>query len=197
MLVLLAVAGLAGVFLLNNGRGSGRQPAGAYPFQVGDPGPGAQAPPIRLPSAGGGMFDLASLKGQKVLLFFQEGLMCQPCWDQIVEIEKRMPRLASLGVDRLVSITTDPLDALKTKVKDEGISSPVLSDPGLGVSRAYGTNGYGMMGTSMNGHTFILVDESGVIRWRADYGAAPRNYMYVPVPNLLADLRAGLNNPAG
>lgn len=190
-LALLAVAGLALIFFRNNSGGRAEGQAGEYEFQVGTPGPGAQAPPIRLPSTGGGMFDLASLRGQKVLLYFQEGLMCQPCWDQIVDIEAEMPRLRSLGVDQMVSITTDPADALRTKVKDEGIATPVLSDPGLGVSRIYNANRYGMMGMSMNGHTFILVDEDGVIRWRADYGGEPKNYMYVPVGNLVADLRAG------
>lgn len=190
-LVILAVAGLAVIFFVNN-RDKGAASAGDYRFQVGDPGPGSRAPLIRLPSTEGAMFDLASLRGQKVLLYFQEGLMCQPCWDQIVDIEKQMSKLSAVGVDRMVSITTDPLEALRIKVADEGISTPVLSDPGLGVSKAYKTNLYGMMGNSMNGHSFILVDEQGVIQWRADYGGEPDNTMYVPPANLFADLAAGI-----
>lgn len=195
VLIVLAAAGLAGIFLANNRGGEGGTLAGAYEFQVGNPGPGSEAPPIRLPSTDGAMFDLASLRGQKVLLYFQEGLMCQPCWDQIVDLEKQMPELRALGVDRMVSLTTDPLDALRIKVRDEGISTLVLSDPGLGVSEAYEANQYGMMGNSTNGHSFILVDEAGVIQWRADYGGAPDYTMYVPSASLLADLKAGIGSP--
>ena len=42
------------------------------------------------------------------------------------------------------------------------------------------------------------VGPDGVIRWRADYGGAPDFTMFVPVPSLLADLKAGLAaGPAG
>jgi peroxiredoxin Q/BCP len=49
-----------------------------------------------------------------------------------------------------------------------------------------------MMGRMHSGHTFIVVDEDGIIRWRADYGGAPDYTMYLPVRNLLADLQVGL-----
>lgn len=87
--------------------------------------------------------------------------MCQPCWDQIVAMEANWEQFSALGIDRMVSITTDPLDLLEQKVNDEGIETPLLSDPDLAVSLTYSTNLYGMMGTSMNGHSFVLVDESG------------------------------------
>lgn len=166
--------------------------AGKYVFQVGKPGPGAEAPPIRLPSTSGGTFDLASLRGQRVLLYFQEGIMCQPCWDQLKDIESNIERFRAVGIERVVSITTDPIDALKQKAAIERLSTPVLSDPDLRVSKAYDTNSYGMMGRSRNGHSFILLDRDGTIVWRADYGGAPKYHMYVPVTNLIADLRQGL-----
>lgn len=175
------------------GRSAPRDPAAAkYEFKVGKPGPGAAAPGFRLPSTKGGTLDLASLRGKRVLLYFQEGIMCQPCWDQLKAIESNMERFRALGIDAMVSITTDPLDALKQKAALERLSTPVLSDPDLSVSKQYDANSYGMMGRSRDGHTFILVDRDGRILWRADYGGAPKYHMYVPVPNLLADLREGL-----
>ena len=63
----------------------------------------------------------------------------------------------------------------------------------LMVSQAYTANGYGMMGNSRDGHTFIVVGPDGRIRWRADYGGSPNYTMYVPISNLVADIRAGLN----
>jgi len=41
------------------------------------------------------------------------------------------------------------------------LSTPVLSDPTLTVSVSYHANDYGMMGTSRDGHTFILVGPDG------------------------------------
>ena len=138
------------------------------------------------------MLDLASLRGKRVLLYFQEGIMCQPCWDQLKDIEANSERFRALGIGAVVAITTDPLDALKQKAALERLSTPVLSDPDLSVSRAYDANSYGMMGRSRDGHTFILVDRDGRILWRADYGGAPKYHMYVPVPNLIADIRQGI-----
>ncbi len=163
----VAIIALGVIFFLNNQGGSstGTGQAGQYPFQVGSPRPGESAPEIRLPATGGSTFDLAAMRGKTVLLY----------------------------IDQVVSITTDPLNALQQKVADEGLTLPVLSDPSLAVSSAYTANGYGMMGASRDGHTFIVVGPDGLIKWRADYGGAPKYTMYVPVPNLIADIRAGLS----
>ena len=189
-----AIIALAVIFFLNSAGGSSTttNQAGQYAFQVGKPGPGEQAPSIVLPSTTGGTFDLAAMRGKTVLLYFQEGLTCQPCWDQLKDMQSHISQFKALGIDQVVSITTDPLDALQQKVADESLTIPVLSDPRLAVSSAYTANGYGMMGSSRDGHTFIVVGPDGMIKWRADYGGAPKYTMYVPVSNLVADIRAGL-----
>lgn len=193
--VALAVVALGAIFLVNSLGGSGTAKggkAGEFAFEVGDPGPGEKAPPIKLPSTDGTTFDLASQRGKTVLLYFQEGLGCQPCFDQVKDIERNMRPLRALGIDRVVSITTNALDQLQLKVNDDGISTPVLSDPDLAVSETYSANQYGMMGTSRDGHSFIVVGPDGRIRWRADYGGPPNFTMYVPPSNLVADIRKGL-----
>lgn len=194
-----AIAVLTLIFLLNNsggssagGGGGGSGAAGQFAFAVGDPGPGQKAPAIRLPSTNGGTYDLAKQRGKRVLLYFQEGIMCQPCWDQIVDLEKQRRQLEGLGIDAMVSITTDPLDQLEQKQADDGFSTPVLSDPDLRVSKAYSANQYGMMGTSRDGHSFIVVVPDGRIEHRADYGGPPDHTMYVPPENLIADIRKGM-----
>lgn len=192
VLVLGALYWFNGQFSAQSESAAGDPQAGRYAFQVGKPGPGATAPDIRLPSTTGGTFDLASLRGQRVLLYFQEGIMCQPCWDQLKDIESNFEQFRALGIEAVVSITTDPIDALKQKAAIERLSTPVLSDPDLRVSKVYDTNSYGMMGRSRNGHTLIVLDKDGKILWRADYGGAPKYHMYVPVRNLVADLRQGL-----
>ncbi|MDP9367638.1 MAG: peroxiredoxin family protein [Chloroflexota bacterium] len=189
-----AVAVLGAIFYSN---AADRTSGGDYPFQVGDPGLGQPAPMIQLPSTDGTTFDLGAQRGQTVLLYFQEGVMCQPCWTQITDIEANWAAFEGLGVDKMVSITNDPLDVLEQKVEDEGISTPVLADPDLAVSRRYEANQYGMMGTTRAGHSFVLVDENGVVKWRADYGGAPNYTMYLPVERLVADMRDGLAGQAG
>ena len=194
----VAIVLLGAIYFLNAGNGSptSANSPGKYPFAVGNPGPGEQAPPIRLQSTDGTTFDLASLRGQTVLLFFQEGLTCQPCWDQIKDIESNAGQFQALGIDKIVSITTDPLDAIKQKVADESITTPVLSDPTFAVSRTYHADQYGMMNGASNGHSFIVVGPDGRIGFRADYGGPPDYTMYVPISSLIAAIKEGLNGRA-
>jgi peroxiredoxin len=69
-----------------------------------------------------------------------------------------------------------------------GITSPFLSDPDSSVSEAYGVLRWAMP-SGEPGHTFVLVDEDGVVRWVRDYGA-PENggLMYVEVDELYTEL---------
>ncbi|GAA3845342.1 peroxiredoxin family protein [Amycolatopsis tucumanensis] len=161
-----------------------------YQHVAGQPGAGAPAPEFTLASASGGRVSLADFRGKNVLLYFQEGLSCQPCWDQIRDLEQNQAALKNAGVDAVVSITTDPARLIGQKMADEKLSTPVLSDPDLRVSRAYTANQYGMMGEMRDGHSFILVGPDGIIRWRADYGGAPDYTMFLPTQKMLADLTA-------
>ena len=193
------VAALVVLFVIynnasNQNGANGTTAKGSY--AVGSPGIGKAAPDFTLQSATGSPVKLADYRGKNVLLYFQEGLTCQPCWDQITDLEKSSGAVKAAGIDAVVSITSDPANLLAQKVKDQGIAStPVLSDPDLAVSRKYSTNSYGMMGDSRDGHSFILVGPDGQIRWRADYGGAPNYTMYIPVKRLLADM-GNLKAPA-
>ncbi len=182
-----AVAALFGIYA-SAAPSQGELPApGKISFITAEPASGS-APQMRLPSADGSTFDLADLRGQSTLLYFQEGLMCQACWTQLRDLENAQAELKAAGVDQIVNVTTDPADLLAQKVEDEGFSTTTVSDPTGEVSREFGALGVGMMGASMNGHSFVLVGPDGQIQWRADYGGAPDYTMYVPVPQLLADL---------
>lgn len=189
--VVLVVGVLYLVFQSSANRQNGAA-AGSSGFAhvAGQPGAGTVAPPFTLAAGSGGQVNLADFRGKSVLLYFQEGLSCQPCWDQLKDLEQNEAALTKAGVDALVSITTDPANLIGQKASDEKISTPVLSDPTMSVSHAYQANQHGMMGDMRDGHSFILVGPDGVIRWRADYGGAPDFTMYLPTQKMLADLAA-------
>ena len=192
-----ALVVLGVVFLVGRGGSEGSSAAaGEYAFEVGSPGPGEPAPDIELTTTKGEKFDLSALRGKTVLLYFQEGIGCQPCWDQLTDIEPRFDEFKAMGIDEIATITTDPPDLLAQKVADEGITTPVMTDLDLTASNAYSTPDYRMAGMSesFNGHSFVLVDDDGMIEWRADYGGPTTgNTMYVPVENLLADIEEGVD----
>ena len=190
LVLVVAAAALYGVLQVTGGNTS---KGGQISYVTGTPGTGQAAPPVSLPATTGGTFDLARAdhKGP-VLLYFQEGLTCQPCWDQLKVIQKDMAKYRALGVSQIVSITSDPLDQITQKARDEGLTMPVLSDPNLAVSKTYHANQFGMMDGSRDGHTFVLVGSNGQILWRADYGGPPHYTMFVPDQQLLAHLTKAL-----
>lgn len=132
---------------------------------------GKSAPDFSLNDQNGKTFRLSEHKGKKVVLFFNEGLMCYPaCWDQ----------MASLGADKQlnssrvtsVSIVTDKRSSWDGAIKKmpELVSGKVLYDQNRDVSTMYGVLSLpsSMHSGNMPGHTYILVDEDGVIRYTKD-----------------------------
>jgi peroxiredoxin len=105
--------------------------------------------------------------------------MCQACFEQIQSLEQSAAELKSRGLT-LVNITTDPPDVLRQAVTQYGITTPMISDQGGDMSTAYGAIGQGMH-PNTDGHTFVLIDRAGRIRWRRDYTT-----MFVPPDELLA-----------
>lgn len=196
MLAAIAVAAVIGLFVVYQGS-SEPEPdtvqarAEGVEYDVGSPGAGSPAPTFTLPSVDGETVKLDDYSGKSTLLYFHEGLGCQPCWDQIRDLEKTPSVLEEAGIDAFVTITSGPTDLIARKMADDGLESVALADTDLTVSSQYEANRFGMMGGSRNGHTFILVGPDGTIQWRADYGGAPDYTMYVPVAKLMNDIKSG------
>lgn len=100
-------------------------------------------------------------------------------------------RFEDLEVE-IVSIAPDPLPELQAELRNYGITTPLLSDVGNKVAKAYGVMRWAVA-TGEPGHTFVLVDKAGRVRWVRDYGA-PENggLMYVDPDELYAEVSARL-----
>jgi peroxiredoxin len=126
----------------------------------------------------------AGLRGHNVLLFFSEGVMCQACFEQIQSLQQRASELRSHGLT-LINITTDSPEVLRQAVQEYHITTPMISDQEGTMSTAYGALGQGMH-PNTDGHTFVLLDRAGRIRWRRDYTTmyVPPNQLFTAIPNI-------------
>lgn len=160
---------------------AGRSPEGDTPEKAlqGEP-----APPFsETDVVTGEPVSSSALEGKNVLLFFSEGVMCQACFVQIQALQLRAEELTDRGLV-LVNITPDEPDLLREAVAAYDITTPLVSDEDRDMSLAYDVLGtVGAMHPDTPGHTFILVDADGQIRWRRDY-----EVMYVEPDELLAAL---------
>ncbi|MDO8460945.1 MAG: redoxin domain-containing protein [bacterium] len=139
---------------------------------------GKPAPDFTLESYDGKKSTLSSLKGKNVILFFNEGLMCYPsCWNQIAAFGKDI-ELSNKAV--VLNITVDPKNDWKQAVDKmpELAQSTVLFDSNREVSTAYGvlTLTSSMHKGQFPGHSYVIVDKEGIIRFvRDDVAMAVRN----------------------
>ncbi len=105
---------------------------------------------------------------------------------QVVDLQGEIGQFEALGV-QVLAVTTDSLGLLREAADENAISIiPLLSDADSSVSGAYDTLGRGMH-ADRPGHTFILVDKEGDIRWRRDYSE-----MYVPLDDIINAVRQAL-----
>lgn len=141
-------------------------PQGDYSSLIGKP-----APDFTLQSYNGKTVSLSDLRGKKIVLFFNEGIVCYPaCWNQI----------AALGADKQlnndqiasVSVAPDQQSEWVTAVRKmpELGSETLLLDTSLTASRSYGVLS---LDSSMHkgmkpGHTYIIVDQNGIVRYSYD-----------------------------
>ena len=175
----LGVAALAVTFVL---LGRGQQGAAPTAEQIGTPAPAFDERDV----ISGQAISSAALRGKNVLLFFSEGIMCQACFQQIQALEARDADLKRRGLV-LVNITNDKAGDAQQAAATYRLSTPLIADEDRDMSSAYDVLGQGMHPNTA-GHTFILVDRAGIIRWRRDYWLGSDPTMYVKPDKLFADI---------
>ena len=151
------------------------------------------APVFTLADVNGETFNLKDANAKSnVLLFFNEGLGCAPCLQQIKELNSDYSTFKDNNVV-VVAISTDSSSSLQQWTQVNGINNIViLSDQNRSVDKMYDTLGsnVSMMPETKAGHTFILVDKSGLIKWRDDYGP---DVMYVPDNEIISKMKSFLS----
>ena len=141
------------------------------------------APGFTLPAVGGGSVSLSDYRGQKnVLLFFNEGYGCAPCWQQIRGLQDQREEFDKAETE-LVAVMVDPVDVLAEEGQRYGIAVPMLSDTERTASNVYKVLGRGMHASKPN-HTFVLIDKQGEVVWWRDYVE-----MRAPVDDVVAKVQ--------
>ncbi|PIR73175.1 MAG: hypothetical protein COU40_03945 [Candidatus Moranbacteria bacterium CG10_big_fil_rev_8_21_14_0_10_35_21] len=132
---------------------------------------GKPAPEFSLTDREGNTYTNENLKGKRVVLFFNEGLMCYPaCWDQMLEF----PKDERFKADDIVvlSVVVDSKDSWQKaieKMPEMGMVKAAL-DEGSKVSRAFGMLSVpsSMHAGAFPGHTYVVLDKDGIVRYVLD-----------------------------
>ena len=127
--------------------------------------PGDNAPPIHLQTDTGEEFDLSSLKGKKVVLFFYPRASTPGCTVEACEFRDDIRQFGQKGV-AVLGISPDTPKAQTGFKEEQGLNFPLLCDVDKTVAQAYGVwkekNMYGKKVMGIERTTFII-DESGKI----------------------------------
>lgn len=128
---------------------------------------GKPAPAFSLRDRDGAEYSADNLKGKKVVLFFNEGIMCYPaCWNQIVALATD-PRFSSSDIAALSVVIDRPSDWQSAVRKMPALGkATVLFDNDRSVSQSFGmlTVPSSMHYGSYPGHSFVVIDTQGIVR---------------------------------
>ena len=99
---------------------------------------GSQAPTFRLPSAQGGLVDLASYRGHcHVIIWFSKGFGCPFCRQQKSRLVRGYAKFQALNAE-LLEVTRTPLARARLYARQFPLAFPYLCDEENEARRAYG-----------------------------------------------------------
>ena len=121
--------------------------------------PGDPAPDFTLPDADGNEVSLASLRGQRVIIYFYPGAMTPGCTKQACDFRDSKSDLSDAGFAVLGISPDSPAKLAKFRDK-ENLTFPLLADPDRVVLKAYGAYGekmlYGKKSVGVIRSTFVI-----------------------------------------
>ena len=121
--------------------------------------PGDLAPDFTLPDADGNQVTLSGLRGQRVIIYFYPAAMTPGCTKESCDFRDSRADLSGAGITVLGISPDQPTKLAKFRDK-EGLTFPLLSDPGRDVLRAYGAYGekklYGKTTVGVIRSTFVI-----------------------------------------
>lgn len=128
---------------------------------------GQQAPDFSMHNTAGQTVSLADFHNKRsVILYFNEGAGCQACLTQLTAIEQKQADFAKAGFVVLPIVMNTKAEIL-SEASTYNVRTPFLLDDGT-ASQAYDVLGKGMH-ENLPGHSFIVIDKTGVVRWSGDY----------------------------
>jgi peroxiredoxin Q/BCP len=121
--------------------------------------PGDPAPDFTLPDADGNQVSLSALRGQHVIVYFYPAAMTPGCTKQACDFRDSRGDLDGAGFT-VIGISPDAPAKLAKFRDKEGLTFPLLSDPGREVLKAYGAYGektmYGKTTVGVIRSTFVV-----------------------------------------
>ncbi len=123
-------------------------------LEAGDP-----APDFTLLDADGQPVSLSSYRGQRVIVYFYPAALTPGCTKEACDFRDNLAVLGGLGV-AVLGISPDQPSKLARFRDKEGLTFPLLSDPGHAVLEAYGAYGekmlYGKKTVGVIRSTFVI-----------------------------------------
>ena len=136
--------------------------------------PNQTVPPLRVNLAGGGQFDLASVKPSNfTLVVFYRGLHCPICKTQIKDLESKLDDFEKRGV-AVVAVSTDSKERAEQTRENWGLWRLRI---GYGLSLAAARR-WGLYVSSGHGKTSAGVDEPALFSEPAIYLVRPDGTLY-------------------
>lgn len=132
---------------------------------------GKPLPPIQLTDKDGKVHTMEDFKGKYTVLFFNEGLMCYPaCWNQIVAFGS--DQRFNTGDIQAISVVVDSREEWQRAIAKmpQLAKATTMHDVGAIASKQLGvlTTKSSMHRGSLPGHTYIIIDKNGIVRYVFD-----------------------------
>ena len=122
---------------------------------------GDSAPEFELEGTGSRRYRLSDYRGEGIILAFYPGDFTPVCTKQFCSYRDDGDRIEALGVSML-GISPQSVESHERFASENGLTVPLLSDPGKRVARSYGVVGPG----GFIRRAVFLVDGEGSVRYR-------------------------------